>query len=66
MTQNEQILTALEQGDQITPIDALERFGCLRLGARIHDLRQKGHAIHTEHFHTKNGAVVARYSMGEA
>jgi hypothetical protein len=66
MTQNEQILAALEQGDQITPIDALERFGCLRLGARIHDLRQKGHPICTEHLRTKNGAVVARYSMGEA
>lgn len=31
----------------ITPMDALGKFGCYRLSARICDLRQKGHDIET-------------------
>lgn len=42
MTQNKQIAMALENGDIITPLAALHRFGCLRLGSRIFDLRQQG------------------------
>jgi hypothetical protein len=37
-----QILRALKRGQHITPLKALERFGCFRLGARIHDLREQG------------------------
>lgn len=44
-TQKEKILTALQNGDKISPLDALHRFGCLRLGARIFELRQSGHNI---------------------
>jgi len=45
MTQEKLILDWLEQGNTITPLEALNRFGCLRLGARIWDLRQKGFNI---------------------
>jgi Helix-turn-helix domain len=37
-TQSQQILAALKAGESITPMDALERWGCFRLGARIFDL----------------------------
>ena len=41
-SQVEAILRYLEQGNEITPIEALNKFGCFRLGARIWDLRDKG------------------------
>ena len=48
MTQEQQILKHLKQGLTIDPMIALRRYGCLRLAARIHDLRAKGHQIKTE------------------
>ena len=46
-TQRDQILAALKQGDTLTPIDALRRFGCFRLAARINELRDEGVQINT-------------------
>lgn len=46
-THNQAILEALKQGERVTPLDALRRWGCFRLGARIHDLRKAGHNIET-------------------
>lgn len=48
MTQAEAILQALENGEVLTPLDALDRWGCFRLGARIWDLKQAGHNIEAE------------------
>jgi len=62
-SQSTQILAALKAGQHITPIDALNRFGCMRLGARIHELKQAGHKIHTARVETPSGAFVASYSM---
>lgn len=62
-SQSTQILAALKAGQHITPIDALNRFGCLRLGARVFDLKQAGHKIHTARVETPSGAFVASYSM---
>ena len=45
MTQNEKILNYLEIHGSITPLDALELYGCMRLSARIYDLRKAGHNI---------------------
>jgi len=44
-SQTDMILNYLKDGNRITPIDALNKFGCFRLGARIHDLKQSGHLI---------------------
>lgn len=38
-TQNAQIRAALLKGKRITPLSALNDFGCFRLSARIYDLR---------------------------
>jgi len=46
----------------ITPIDALNLYGCFRLGARIWDLRDKGHDTKTEII-TKNGKNFAMYHL---
>ena len=45
MSQKEKILKHLLSGKSITPIQALNKFGCFRLGARIHNLRSEGYDI---------------------
>ena len=60
--QAQQILNHLQQGAKITPIDALNQFGCFRLAARIHDLKKKGWNIKTE-TELKNGKEYAAYSL---
>lgn len=47
-TQNSAILSWLSSGRQLTPAEALQQFGCMRLGARVHELRRAGHAIRRE------------------
>lgn len=44
-TQTEAIKDYLLQGHSITPLDALEMFGCFRLGARIADLKKQGYKV---------------------
>ena len=63
-SQSAQIRAALLAGETLTPLDALRRFGCFRLGARIWDLRN-GHGmdIRTEQFRTESGKIVAAYSL---
>lgn len=46
-SQKQQILDYLLEGNEITPIDALNMFGCFRLGARIADLKRDGYDIKT-------------------
>lgn len=47
MTQNQQILNHLAKYGSITPKQALERYGIMRLGARIFDLKGLGYKIDT-------------------
>lgn len=61
-SQNKQILNHLESGKTITPIDALNLFGCFRLGARIHDLKSEGYDIKTE-IKVVNGKRFAEYRL---
>jgi len=46
-SQKERIRDALELGQPITPLDAMQWFGCNRLAARIKDLRREGMDIET-------------------
>lgn len=62
MSKCDRIRSWLRSGRAITPVEALNRFGCMRLAARIHELRQQGLPIITERV-TRNGAHVARYRM---
>jgi hypothetical protein len=61
MTQTAQILNYLLTGESLTPLDALQRFHCFRLGARIFELRQQGEPIKSELVEV-NGKHVSRYS----
>lgn len=46
-TQQENIHNALLRGEKITPMDALHRWGSMRLAAVIHNLRKDGLDIST-------------------
>jgi hypothetical protein len=55
------IAAHLARGRSITPIEALNRYGCFRLAARIHDLRKRGISIKQTKIH-RNGKSYASYS----
>lgn len=61
MTQNEALIELLKQGP-ITAIEALTKINCLRLAARINNLRNEGWEIETETVHA-NGKNFARYKL---
>lgn len=42
MTQCDMILKYMQDEGSITPWEAMREFGCMRLGARIYDLRRRG------------------------
>ncbi len=54
----------LKQGKSITPIEALQKFGCLRLAARIADLRKCGMHIVTSYTES-HGKRWATYRLKE-
>lgn len=62
-SQNRAILAHLEAGRSITPLEALDMYGCLRLSARIWDIRhQMNRKIRTETI-TRDGKRYARYTL---
>lgn len=61
-TQKQQIKEHLSKGKKLTPIQALNNFGCFRLAARISDLRKEGLNIATKNV-TKKGKTFASYSV---
>jgi hypothetical protein len=62
-TQADRIAALLEKGKSITPLQALNQFGCFRLGARINDLRNAGYRIKTDKVKTNTGATIAKYKL---
>ena len=60
MTQTHAILAYLKTGAHITPLEALDMFGCFRLGARVWDLRHTGYDVKSRLI-TKNGKTFAEY-----
>ena len=61
-SQNDRIRKHLIDGHNITPMDALNLYGCFRLASRIKDLRIDGMCIKTEN-ETRNGKTYASYSL---
>jgi hypothetical protein len=64
-SQNTQIITALINGKRITPLDALDWFGCFRLSARISELKKEGWNIEKETVLLSSGKRIARYYLDE-
>ncbi len=69
MTQTEKILEFMRANGSITPMDALSEFGCMRLAARIADIRSSGVNVISVMEQSKNryGEIVrfARYRLEE-
>ena len=61
-SQTQQILAHMKTGKTITPLQAFQWFGCMRLAARIRDLRDDGHDIAAVWYHTHDKKV-KRYSL---
>ena len=61
-SQNALIKGWLLNGYSITPMEALNMFGCFRLSARIANLREEGLAVVTDMV-TVNDKRVARYYL---
>lgn len=53
-TQKERILMMLKAGYEITQLDALREVGCMRLSARINEIKED-HKIRTRTFYYTNG-----------
>jgi len=62
MSQEDMTLEALKKGD-LTAIDALKKFGCFRLAARIYRLKQAGHNIEKRMQRLNNGKNIAVYTL---
>ena len=62
MSQEREILHYLKDGNTLTPIDALNKFGCFRLGARIMDLKKEGHNIVND-WESSGGKKYAKYRL---
>ena len=62
-SQTEYILNHLKAGKTITPIQALNLYGCFRLGARIWDLKCLGYPIDCEIISGENKKHFASYFL---
>lgn len=62
MSQTEKILKLLKRGKKLTALTALRAGMGLRLGARVHELRQQGYAVQSR-LVKRGKAHVAEYSL---
>ena len=60
--QTNRILRYLRTGRGLTAISALTRFGCMRLAARIEEMRQEGIKVRSRMM-SRNGKRFACYSL---
>jgi len=63
VSQSAQILTHLKRGRTVSSLNALNLFGCLRLAARIYELKARGHAIKRDSVQLPGGKRIAVYSL---
>ncbi len=63
-TQTDRILTWLRMGHSLTPLEALDRFQCMRLAAVVFSLKKLGWQIRTIMINNDaTGKRYARYTM---
>ena len=60
-SQEERIMDHLKAGGTLTPMDALEQFGCWALSSRVADLNRLGAGIKKTMEKGDNGKRYARY-----
>ena len=64
-SQCDMIANWLNNGYSITSLEALKRFGCMRLASRIHDLRERGMKINACKITTPTGKRVCEYVLAK-
>lgn len=68
VTQTLRILSYMQGGGSLTGLEALQLFGCMRLGARILDIKKAGFTVEDtwELHRNENGEYkrVKRYRLG--
>lgn len=62
-SQVSRILAHLKDGKTITPLEALNLYGCFRLGARIADIKALGYEVKSEFVTTPSEKKVKRYHL---
>ena len=62
MTQEQWVLRQLDK-QGLTPLQAFNRFGIMRLAAIVHRLKRKGYKINAN-IERRNGKEFARYTKG--
>lgn len=62
-SQNQAILKHLQQGNELTALDALLRFKCMRLASRINDIKGMGIEIADRWVDTEPGKRVKAYRV---
>ena len=65
-TQKSWIFSQLNKGRTLTPLDAFDGCGTMRLAAYIHDFREQGYNILTKMVYRKDGTQYATYKMVKA
>lgn len=64
LSQKQQILSYLKQGNSLTQLEALNKFRCLRLAAVVNTLRDSGYNIVTMmETNEQTGSRYARYVL---
>lgn len=62
-SQNKMIMGHLRRHKSITALTAINQYNCMRLAARIFDLKEAGHTINKEMIEISSGKRVARYTL---
>lgn len=62
-TQKEMVLEHLQNRGSITPLEALNIYGCFRLADVIYKLKKDGWHIRTEMVETLGGKTFAKYRL---
>lgn len=69
MSQCKRVLQHLQAYGSITPLEAMQEYGIMRLGARIYDLKKMGYSIDSSRETGENrygeSISYARYSLAE-
>ena len=65
VSQNNQIISYLKIGGPLTPYEALRIFGCLRLSARVYELKKKGWPISKDLITVGHKKQVAKYYLNQ-
>ena len=62
-SQNKMIMGHLRRHKSITALTAINQYNCMRLAARIFDLKDAGNIINKEMIEVSAGKRVARYTL---